>query len=138
LTLSKLVLNNNENQQQLGNQFNVEKVVAQFVNINEHDLKLRALLALSLFAYNNLENQCILKRTDGILYNSFRPFIESENPRHSAIACFQVVILARVIADTDDEQVTLTALAIMKLADLLLLTNTSLITQIGEQHGDVF
>ena len=42
------------------------------------------------------------------------------------------MILARVIADSDDEQVTLTALAIMKLADLLLMTNISLITQIGE------
>ena len=92
-----MVLNNIENQQRLGNQFNVEIVVAQFVNISEPDLKLRALLALSLFAYNNLENQCILKHTDAILYNSFRPFIESENPRHSAMACFQVTtMLSRV------------------------------------------
>lgn len=43
-----------------------------------------------------------------------------------------MVILARVIADSDDEQVTLTALAVMKLADLLQLTNISLITQIGK------
>ena len=40
--------------------------------------------------------------------------------------------MARVIADSDDEQVTLTALAIMKLADLLQMTNIGLITQIGE------
>lgn len=44
---------------------------------------------------------------------------------------FKVIVLARVIADTDDDQVMLTANAIMKLAELLLLTNTSLITQIG-------
>lgn len=43
-----------------------------------------------------------------------------------------MVILARVIADSDDEQVTLTALAIMKLADLLQMTNISLITQIAK------
>jgi hypothetical protein len=83
LTLSKLVLNNSENQQRLANEFNVEA-----------DLKLRALLALSLFAYNNLENQCILKQTKAILYNSFRPFIESANPAHSATACFQVCLVS--------------------------------------------
>ena len=44
-----------------------------------------------------------------------------------------MIILARVIADTDDEQVTLTALAIMKLADLLLQSNITLITQIGKR-----
>lgn len=44
-----------------------------------------------------------------------------------------MIILARVIADSDDEQVALTALAIMKLADLLVQTNTSLITQIGKR-----
>lgn len=44
------------------------------------------------------------------------------------------MILARVIADSDDEQVTLTALAIMKLADLLQMTNISLITQIGKMN----
>lgn len=41
------------------------------------------------------------------------------------------MVLARVIADTDDEQVTLTAQAIMKLAELLLQPNINLITQIG-------
>jgi hypothetical protein len=94
LTLSKLVLNNSENQQRLANEFNVEDVVYQFIKIPESDLKLRALLALSLFAYNNLVNQCILKQTKAILYNSFRPFIESANPAHSATACFQVCLVS--------------------------------------------
>ena len=147
MTLAKLVLNNSENQQRLASEFNVERIVLEFVAIDEPALKLRALLGLALFAYNNLENQCILKQTNALLYDSFRPFIESGNPLHSAMACFQVghahrrelcpclrlqvVILARVIADTDNEQVTLTALALMKLADLLLQSNISLITQIG-------
>ena len=43
-----------------------------------------------------------------------------------------MIVLARVIADSDDENVTLTALAIMKMADLLSLNNTSLVTQIGK------
>ena len=148
MTLAKLVLNNSENQQRLASEFNVERVVLEFVGIDEPALKLRALLGLALFAYNNLENQCLLKQTNAILDESFRPFIESGNPLHSAMACFQVgsahrrelcpcvclqvVILARVIADTDNEQVALTALALMKLADLLLQSNTSLITQIGK------
>ncbi len=90
LTLSRLVLNNPENQKCLANEFNVENVVFQFMEITEPDLKLRALLALSLFAYNNLENQSILKQTNALLYNSFRPFIESSNFAHAAMACFQV------------------------------------------------
>lgn len=60
------------------------------MKIDEPDLKSRALLALALFAYNNLENQCILKQTNAVLYNSFQPFMESSNPFHVAIACFQV------------------------------------------------
>lgn len=84
------MLNNTENQKRLADQFNVEQMVSQFVNIQESDLKLRALLALSLFAYNSLENQRLLKCTNAILYNAFRPFIESNNPRHAAMACFQV------------------------------------------------
>jgi hypothetical protein len=132
LTLSKLVLNNPENQKRLANEFNVENVVFQFMQITEPDLKLRALLALALFAYNNLENQSILKQINALLYNSFQPFIESTSSAHAAMACFQVIVLARVIADSDDEQVTLTARAIMKLADLLSQINRSLITQIAK------
>ena len=48
-----------------------------------------------------------------------------------------MIVLARVIADTDDEQVRLTADAIIKLADLLLQTNISLITQIGKKKANV-
>jgi hypothetical protein len=43
-----------------------------------------------------------------------------------------------VIADSDDENVTLTALAIMKLADLLLQNNIGLITQIGKNKIQSF
>jgi hypothetical protein len=43
-----------------------------------------------------------------------------------------------VIADSDDEQVTLTAHAIMKLADLLLQINISLITQIGKKKIRIY
>jgi len=127
-------LNNTENQQRLSREFNVENVVFQFMQIDEPDLKLRALLALSLFAYNNLENQCILKETNSINFNSFQTFLDSSNCHHSVVACFQVIILARVIAETDDEQVRLTAIAIMKIADLLLQTNTNLITKIGRHR----
>ncbi len=83
-------MNNPENQKRLANEFNVENVVYQFMQITEPDLKLRALLALSIFAYNNLENQSILKRTNALLYNSFRPFVESPCALHVATACFQV------------------------------------------------
>lgn len=79
-----------ENQQRLANEFNVENVVYHFMQINEPDLKIRALLALSLFAYNNLENQCILKQTNAFGFPSFQPFIESSDLSHSAMACFQV------------------------------------------------
>lgn len=43
-----------------------------------------------------------------------------------------------MIADSDDEQVTLTAHAIMKLADLLLQINISLITQIGKKKIRIY
>ena len=131
-------MNNPENQKRLANEFNVENVVYQFMQITEPDLKLRALLALSLFAYNNLENQSILKRTNALLYNSFRPFVESSCSMHAATACFQVIVLARVIADSDDEQVTLTAHAIMKLSSLLSSINISLITQIGKKKLKIY
>ena len=90
MTLSRLVLNNMENQQRLANEFNVENVVYHFMQITDSDLKIRALLALSLFAYNNLENQCVLKQTNALGFPSFQPFIESSNLIHSAMACFQV------------------------------------------------
>jgi hypothetical protein len=83
-------LNNPENQKRLANEFNVENIAFQFMQITEPDLKLRALSALALFAYNNLENQSILKQTNAFLYNSFQPFIESPSSAHAAMACFQV------------------------------------------------
>lgn len=83
-------MNNTESQQRLASEFNVENVVFQFIKIDEPNLKSRALLALALFAYNNLENQCILKQTNAVLFNSFQSFMESPNPFHSAMACFQV------------------------------------------------
>ncbi|CAF1213803.1 unnamed protein product [Adineta steineri] len=132
LSLSKIVSNNIDNQKHLANNFNINDFIVKFIQITEPDLKLRALLALALFAYNNLENQSTLKRTNAILYESFRPFIESQNPLHSTMACFQVIILTRVISDNEDEQVALTAHAIMKLAELLLQTNTALVTQIAK------
>lgn len=90
LTLSKIVLNNSENQQHLVNHFSIEDVIGKFIEIADSGLKLRALLALSLFAYNNLENQHALKKTKSVQYESFRPFIESASPMHAAMACFQV------------------------------------------------
>lgn len=84
------MLNNSINQEQLANDFSVEDIVCQFSEITESDLKLRALFALSLFAYNNLENQSILKDTKQISYNLFRTFIDSPNLKFSAMACFQV------------------------------------------------
>ena len=92
LTLSRLVLNNTENQQRLATEFNVENVVFQFMKITEPNLKIRALLALALFAYNNLENQCLLKQTNAVLLESFQPFMQSSNLLHSAMACFQVYL----------------------------------------------
>ena len=43
-----------------------------------------------------------------------------------------MIVLTRVIAETEDEQVELTAAAIKKISGLLLEQNTSLITQIGK------
>ena len=84
------MLNNSENQQHLSNAFDIEEVIYKFIDIIEPSLKLRALLALTLYGYNNLENQSTLKRTNAILYDSFRPFIETSNSVHATMACFQV------------------------------------------------
>ncbi|CAF1456964.1 unnamed protein product, partial [Didymodactylos carnosus] len=127
LTLARVVLNNSENQEQLSSIFNVEEIMT-FLDITDSDLKMHALLTISLFAYNNLENQARLKEANTISYDAFKPFIESNNLSHCALACFQIVVLARIIGGNHD-QVSLTALGIMKLADLLLENNPNLITQ---------
>ena len=84
------MLNNGQNQQHLSHAFDIEEVIYKFIDIIEPNLKLRALLALTLYGYNSLENQSTLRRTNAILYDSFKPFMESSNSAHVAMACFQV------------------------------------------------
>lgn len=82
---------------------------------------MKAGLAITVLAYNNNDKQFDIKNCGGISYDVYRPFFE--NPQVDVMflchACFQIIVLARVIIDRD--QVWLTALGIGRLVQLLLI-----------------
>ena len=95
------------------------------------DFRLRAGLAITVLVYNNSKKQYEIKELGGISFESYRPYFESEkcNDMQLCEACFQIVVLARVINDRD--QVWLTALGITRLVSLLLTDEDQVIIQSG-------
>ena len=118
ITLGKTVLNNSKPQKMLTDQtgFRVMEVLHLFGDKDE-EVRLKAGMALTIFAYNNTSQQYAIKDAGGIPLHSFEEFLTSEKRLHQAHAAFQIIVLARVIVDSD--QVTLTARGVELLVSLI-------------------
>lgn len=80
-------------------------------------------MAISVLAFNNNDKQFDIKTCGGISFECYRPFFEDVNVdiMNLCDACFQIIVLARIINDRD--QVWLTALGVGRLVQLLLIEN---------------
>uniref|UniRef100_A0A8C7MBK2 Ankyrin and armadillo repeat containing n=1 Tax=Oncorhynchus kisutch TaxID=8019 RepID=A0A8C7MBK2_ONCKI len=96
---------------------------------SQQDICLEAGYALSLFAYNNTTQQAAILQNGGIPIAMYEPFLNSRNEMERAKAAFQIVVLAKVITDTD--QVTLSARGVTVLVDLLQSTNPNTVVLTG-------
>lgn len=105
------------------------KLILNLIKTDDLDLRLKAGLSITILAYNNNDKQFDIKNAGGISYESYRPYFEDPNVdvMHLCNACFQIVVLARVITDRD--QVWLTALGIGRLVQLLLFDNEQVVIQ---------
>uniref|UniRef100_A0A8C7GJE3 Ankyrin and armadillo repeat containing n=1 Tax=Oncorhynchus kisutch TaxID=8019 RepID=A0A8C7GJE3_ONCKI len=97
------------------------ETVLELLRVPDQDICLEAGYALSLFAYNNTTQQAAILQNGGIPIAMYEPFLNSRNEMERAKAAFQIVVLAKVITDTD--QVTLSARGVTVLVDLLQSTN---------------
>ncbi|KAM9484134.1 ankyrin and armadillo repeat-containing protein isoform 3-T3 [Salvelinus alpinus] len=102
-------------------EFTYETVLELLRVPDQQDICLEAGYALSLFAYNNTTQQAAILQNGGIPIAMYEPFLNSKNEMERAKAAFQIVVLAKVITDTD--QVTLSARGVTVLVDLLQSTN---------------
>ena len=86
-------------------------------------------MAITILAYNNNDKQFDIKNCGGISYEWYRPFFDDANAdiMHLCKACFQIIVLARII--NDREQVWLTALGIGRLVQLLLFDDEQVVIQ---------
>ncbi|KAJ1186968.1 hypothetical protein NDU88_003747 [Pleurodeles waltl] len=91
--------------------------ILELLHAPDKNIRLRAGYALALFAFNNTLQQFLLSETGGISMSIFEPFLNSPVETDRAAAAFQIIVLARVIADVD--QVTLTAKGVTILVRLL-------------------
>ncbi len=119
--LACLILNR-PTEPEIEEQINI-KLILSLIKTDDLSLRLEAGLAITILAYNNNDKQFQIKNNGGISYESYRPFFDDPEVEVLSLchACFQVIILARVINDKD--QVWLTALGIGRLVQLLLIEN---------------
>ncbi|XP_069471743.1 ankyrin and armadillo repeat-containing protein isoform X2 [Ambystoma mexicanum] len=129
-TLACIILRNNRLQISLQEEGFKYSDVLELLHTPDKDICLRAGDALALFAYNNMLQQFLLLETGGIFMSVFEPFLNSDIELEKAKAAFQIVVLARVIADVD--QVTLTARGVTILVKLLHSTDPATLTLAGE------
>lgn len=54
------------------------------------EIRLRAGMALAIFAFNNTQQQFAIREAGGISYSVFQDFLESENENYVCEAAFQV------------------------------------------------
>ena len=99
------------------------KLIMGLIKTNDLNLRLKAGLAITVLAYNNNDKQFQIKNQGGISYEYYKPYFDDPQVEIISLchACFQMVVLARVINDRD--QVWLTALGIGRLVQLLLIEN---------------
>ncbi|XP_071948397.1 ankyrin and armadillo repeat-containing protein-like [Antedon mediterranea] len=118
ITLGYIMLGNKENEVLLKNEpaFNIS-LLLDLQKSDDQMVCLKAGTALSTFAFNNTNQQSIMRNAGGIRMSTFQKFLDSPNEVFQSNAAFQIVILARVIVDED--QVTLSALGVTSLVRLL-------------------
>uniref|UniRef100_A0A4W4HLS7 Ankyrin and armadillo repeat containing n=1 Tax=Electrophorus electricus TaxID=8005 RepID=A0A4W4HLS7_ELEEL len=117
-TLACILMGNQELQRafQEHENFSYDSIV-KLLQDQDQNIRLEAGHALALFAYNNATQQTALKQRGGLPFQGFQPFLNSANEMEQAKVSFQIVVLAKVITDSD--QVTLTASGITTLVKLL-------------------
>lgn len=94
------------------------------------ELRLNAGKALTTLAYNNTQKQFEIKQLGGISFDAvYADIIKSGDEMQTCKACFQMVILARVLNDRD--KVWATALGISKIVELLNSTDDEVVIQTG-------
>lgn len=122
-----VLLGNSAIEENLSQKLDISLILDLFNEADSNDLRLSAGQALSILAYNNSERQHQIKILGGISYDNYADLVESSNEMYASKACFQIVILARVFNDRD--QISITALGISKLCDLLESSDDEVIIQ---------
>jgi hypothetical protein len=88
--ISCLILNR-PNDQSLNERLDIGLLVNQ-VKTDDLELRLKAGLAITVYAYNNTDKQYEIKKHGGISYESYKYYIEHSNdPMQLCKACFQVI-----------------------------------------------
>ncbi|XP_032879356.1 ankyrin and armadillo repeat-containing protein [Amblyraja radiata] len=129
--LACIVLGNKELQKLLKEKQALNyKTVLKHLKYDDKEGVLRAGGALALFAFNNPKQQQLIREAGGIHMSVYQNFLHSKNEVDQANAAFQVIILAKVIADVDE--VTLTATGIVTLVNLLKSNQPSTIIVVGQ------
>ncbi|XP_061167170.1 ankyrin and armadillo repeat-containing protein-like [Saccostrea echinata] len=118
IALGCIVLSNTRNQELLQEEpgFNFD-VLLDLLKSKSEAIRLRAGMALTIFAFNNTPQQYAIREAGGIKYSVFEPFLNSSVEYDVCYAAFQIVVLARVIVDQD--QVNLTARGVTLLVEKL-------------------
>ncbi|KAL8620460.1 hypothetical protein ACOMHN_048393 [Nucella lapillus] len=118
ISLASVVLSHRQNQEKLLEEPHFKfDVLLDLLRSKNEEIRLHAGMALTIFAFNNTPQQFAIREAGGIMFSVFEPFLESEDEFHQCYAAFQVVVLARVIVDQD--QVELTARGITQLVNKL-------------------
>ncbi|OWF40013.1 ankyrin and armadillo repeat-containing protein-like isoform X3 [Mizuhopecten yessoensis] len=117
-SLGCIILSNSENQEKLQDCENFKfDMLLDLLKSKNEEIRLRAGMALTIFAFNNTPKQFAIREAGGIKYSVFEPFINSTDPYFVCYAAFQITVLARVIVDQD--QVNLTARGVTMLVEKL-------------------
>lgn len=108
IALGCIVLSNPANQEKLQEEKDFKfDVLLDLLRSEDENIRLRAGMALTIFAFNNTPQQFAIREAGGIKYSVFEQFINSMDEYFVSYSAFQIVVLARVIVDQD--QVNLTA-----------------------------
>ncbi|EDV26749.1 uncharacterized protein TRIADDRAFT_22532 [Trichoplax adhaerens] len=117
-TIACLTLNNSTTQKLLQNyeKFNYQLILQLFESDNE-EVRLKAGTALTTFAFKDARQKNAIVKAGGIQLSLIIQFLESSDELFRVNAAFQMIVLAPVINNCD--QVELTAIAIEQLIKLL-------------------
>ncbi|XP_036428581.1 ankyrin and armadillo repeat-containing protein [Colossoma macropomum] len=92
-------------------------VIVELLRSQDRNIRLEAGHALALFAYKNPTQQTTIVKKGGVPVQAYEDYLNSDDETEKAKAAFQIVVLAKVITDSD--KVTLTARGITVLVALL-------------------